>query len=271
MDTCSDVPIARLDVLVRVRMVPPIIVSHMGGETAINRAGDLTLGGRGSLAIVELSEVLGVEHYELPAGVIALLGMGEIRRLGKSLDFIASNPGCSWETAVRPARSSCPSLWQRVVACFRRRPATPLPEPVRAPQGLLPNPLHPVPGLSHPSSTNTEAEEQMPFLTDRTPWSGPLVPSAAHCLVESEEEKFTRRKHAQLLQELKQRDGQLLLHQTKASIREDLRRRTADKVDYLRSRSKKHRPSASPGRSSSASSPAGIPKAERLRILKDLQ
>ncbi len=172
VDTCSDVTIARLDVLVGVRMVRPIVVSHMGGETAINRAGDLTLGGRGSLAIAELSEVLGVEHYELPAGVIALLGMGEIRRLGMSLDFIASNPGCSWETSVRPARSSRPSWWQRVVACFRRRPAAPLPEPMRAPQGLLPDPLHPLPGPNYQSSTNAEAEDQTPFLADRTPWSG---------------------------------------------------------------------------------------------------
>jgi hypothetical protein len=249
-------------------MVPPIVVSHMGGETATNRAGDLTLGGRGSLAsIVELSEVLGVEHYELPAGVIALLGMGEVRRLGMSLDFIASNPGCSWETAIRPTRSSRPSWWQRVVVCFRRRPAT----PVRAPQELPPNSLHPLPGLNHSSSASTEAEEQTPFLDDRTPWSGPLAPSAAHRLVESEEEQFTRWKHAQLLQELKQRDGQLLLHQTKASIREDLRQRTADKIDYLRSRSEKCRPTASPGRSSSASSPNAIPKPERLRILKDIQ
>jgi hypothetical protein len=237
----------------------------------INRAGDLTLGGRGSLAIVELSEVLGVEHYELPAGVIALLGMGEIRRLGMSLDFIAGNPGCSWETAVRPARSSRPSLWQRVVACFRRRPATPLPEPARTPQGVLPNPLPPFPGPSRHISAKTEVGEQTPFLDDRTPWSGPIVPSAADCLVESEEEQYTRQTHAQLLQEIKQRDGHLLLQQTKASIREDLRRRTAEKMDYLCSRSKKHRPSASPGRSSSASLPSGIPRAERLRILNDLQ
>ncbi len=111
VDTCSDVTVARLDVLVRVRLVQPVVVNHLGGETTLNRAGDLTLGGRASSATAELSEVLGVEHNELPAGIIALLGMGEVRRLGMSLDFIASNPGCSWELAVLPARvNSSPSL-----------------------------------------------------------------------------------------------------------------------------------------------------------------
>ncbi len=57
--------------------------------------------------------MLGVEHYELPAGVIALLGMAEIRRLGMSLHFIADNPGCSWEVAVRPTR---PELRPQFVA-----------------------------------------------------------------------------------------------------------------------------------------------------------
>jgi hypothetical protein len=252
-------------------MVSPIIVSHMGGDTAINRAGDLTLRGRGSTATAELSEVLGVEHYELSAGVIALLGMGEIRRLGMSLDFIARNPGCSWELAVRPARTSRPSLWQRVVSCFRRRPAEPLPELVTTPLGLAPNPRHPGPGLGCANGTNIDDEEQSPLLVDREPWSGPLAPSAARLLFESEEEQCTCQKYARLLQELKERDGNLLLFQTKARIREDLRRRTAEKMDYLRSRSEKRRPAASPGQSSSMASPVVIPKAERRRILMDIQ
>jgi hypothetical protein len=42
---------------VNVRMVPPVVVNHMGGDTTLNRAGDLTLGGRASMATAELSEV----------------------------------------------------------------------------------------------------------------------------------------------------------------------------------------------------------------------
>jgi hypothetical protein len=275
VDTCSDVTVARLDVLVGVRSVEPVVVNHLGGETTLNRAGELTLGGRSSSVAAELSEVLGVEHNELPAGVIALLGMGEVRWLGLSLDFIASNPGCSWELEVHPARArSDPSIWRRVVSCFRRRPAVPLHEPARAPQGLPSNPPPPLPVFNGENGAHVNEEEQSPLLPeDRRPWRGPTTPSAARRRFEIEEERFQRRRYERLLEELKGRDGRLLLLRTKEKAKEELRQRTFNKMEGLRSRSDKRRPAADYGHSSGSSTPlpASVPEEERLRILTDLR
>jgi hypothetical protein len=160
------------------------------------------------------------------------------------------------------------------MSCFRRRPAVPLPEPARAPQGLPPSHLQPMPRLGGGNGANIDAEEQSPLLrVDRMLRSGPLEPSAARRLFEIEEERFARQTYGQLLLELKGRDGQLLLHRTKAKVREDLRQRTADKLEGLRSRVEKRRPAADPWHSSGGftSPPAFVPKAERLRILTDIR
>ncbi len=91
VDTCSDVTIARLDVLTNVRMVEPTIVGHMGGETRLNRAGDFAFGGVGGPPCICFIAVLGVEHHDLPAGIVALIGLVEIRRMDLSLDYVLRN------------------------------------------------------------------------------------------------------------------------------------------------------------------------------------
>jgi hypothetical protein len=59
----------------------------------------LLLGSDDDGAIV-IHDVFVVEPSGLPAGVVALLGVGEIRRLGISLDAVLANPGREWELAV---------------------------------------------------------------------------------------------------------------------------------------------------------------------------
>ncbi len=67
VDTCSDITLARLDVMVNVRVVEPETVNHLGGETRLRRAGDFTLGGSNPNSTVDLIRIFGVEHHELPA------------------------------------------------------------------------------------------------------------------------------------------------------------------------------------------------------------
>ncbi len=51
-----------------------------------------------------LQDVLAVGVQDLPAGVVALIGVADVRRLGLSLDAILANPGCNWTDAL-------PSRW----------------------------------------------------------------------------------------------------------------------------------------------------------------
>jgi hypothetical protein len=106
VDTCSEITIARVDVLTNVRLVPTVVIGHMGGETTLNRAGDFEFRGISGQPTVCLAAVLGVEHYELPAGIVALLGVSEIRRLNLSLDTIMRNPGCCWTLVIAPLSPS---------------------------------------------------------------------------------------------------------------------------------------------------------------------
>jgi hypothetical protein len=60
-----------------IHLVPPVVIGHMGGETSLNRGGSFELGGNDLVSSVRLDEVLGVEHHDLPAGIVALLGWGK--------------------------------------------------------------------------------------------------------------------------------------------------------------------------------------------------
>ncbi len=50
---------------------------------------------------VTLAGVFIVEHEMLPAGVVALFGVADIRALNISLDTVLLSPDFSWEDAVR--------------------------------------------------------------------------------------------------------------------------------------------------------------------------
>ncbi len=90
----------------------PDVIAHLGGETILREAGSLQLGVPGIDANqVTLHDVLAVGIRDLPAGVVALIGVADVRRFGLSLDFILANPGCDWSDALvgrppvrRPAR-----------------------------------------------------------------------------------------------------------------------------------------------------------------------
>jgi hypothetical protein len=65
-----------------------------------------------------LPNVFAVSEMRLPAGVVALLEVSDIRRLGFSLDYIAEHPGCYWESA-RPRPGFLSRMCQVFVRAFR--------------------------------------------------------------------------------------------------------------------------------------------------------
>jgi transposase InsO family protein len=102
VDSCSDITIARRDVLRDLaRVDAPIVVAHLGGDTILREAGTLHLGVSGVDAnIVTLHEVLAVGALDLPDGIVALIGVADVRRLGLSLDAILARPGCRLTDAL---------------------------------------------------------------------------------------------------------------------------------------------------------------------------
>jgi hypothetical protein len=98
VDTCSDVTVARRDVVTIVHFVrQPILVGHMGAETIFGEAGTLELRSSSGMSSTFLSDVHVVEPNMLPAGVVALLGVADIRALNLSLDAITADPDCPWD------------------------------------------------------------------------------------------------------------------------------------------------------------------------------
>jgi hypothetical protein len=93
IDTCSDVSLARPDVLLSVREADiPVVVNHLGRNAPGN---DHVLHG-----------VFAVAAHDLPAGVVALIGLSDVRQLGLSLDAIADHPASHWEDArLRPRQA----------------------------------------------------------------------------------------------------------------------------------------------------------------------
>jgi hypothetical protein len=97
VDSCSNVTLARRNVLSHLHLVPlPVVIAHLGGETILREAGSLQLGVPGEDASqITLHDVLAVWIQDLPAGVVALIGVADVRRFGLSLDVILANPGCN--------------------------------------------------------------------------------------------------------------------------------------------------------------------------------
>ena len=113
IDSCSDVTLARRDVLVAVSpRETSVAIAHLGGETILREVGTFTLESEEGREPVILGNVFAVEAGELPAGVVALIGMSDVRRLGLSLDRIAAHPGCSLAEA-RPF-----GLTGRLLSCL---------------------------------------------------------------------------------------------------------------------------------------------------------
>jgi hypothetical protein len=219
VDTCPDITLARLDVMVNVRVVDPVTVGHLGGETRLRRAWDFTLGGSTPNSNVDLVRIFGVEHYELPAGVIALLGMGEVRRLGLSLDYIRDHPGCYWDAAIRfPSYVVKAGCWRRLwLRCFGRpsqvvRESVPAALPYRLHQDDEVRPefvgipeketlLRPPP----PQWSGPIAEEETLVRPGPPLWSRPIAPLICPRSLDDEVDRELRRTKALLQEELRRR------------------------------------------------------------------
>ncbi len=103
VDTCSDVSVARRDVLSGVHHTGPdngVLVGHLGGETLLRNAGTLELERSDRGRPVVLTDVYVVEPEMLSAGVVALFGVADIRALGLSLDAVMARPGRPWEQSI---------------------------------------------------------------------------------------------------------------------------------------------------------------------------
>ncbi len=108
IDSCSDVSLARRVMMFNVtRAREVVLVSHLGGKTALDEFGTFSLiGGPGQSGAVSLNGVFAIDGAELPEGVVALIGVADVSVMGLSLDFILANPGCEWTSALRrPDRS----------------------------------------------------------------------------------------------------------------------------------------------------------------------
>jgi hypothetical protein len=117
IDTCSDISIARRDVLRAVGYSDSdqsVLDGYLGGDTIFHSTGTLELERSDRASPVRLGNVYVVEPEMLPAGVVALLGVADIQVLGISLDVVLASPGCPWEDAVRL------SYVQRLRRAFRR-------------------------------------------------------------------------------------------------------------------------------------------------------
>jgi hypothetical protein len=66
----------------------------MGGETVLGEAGTLELRSFSGAPFTFLRDVHVVDPELLPAGVVALLGVSDIRALSLSLDAVMDNPDC---------------------------------------------------------------------------------------------------------------------------------------------------------------------------------
>jgi hypothetical protein len=113
-----------------------VLVGHLGGETLLRNAGTLELGRFDGLRPVMLTDVYVVEPDMLPAGMVALFGVADIRALGLSLDAVMANPGRPWEQSVKL------SWCGRIRRFFRRGwRSTPPPESQFATDAVTPTPF----------------------------------------------------------------------------------------------------------------------------------
>jgi hypothetical protein len=84
VDTCSEVDTCVSAVLDNVRSCPPIRVNSISGVTTLDTEGDFTFD-NGSVVTM-----YAVDRAALPSSITALIGMPTIRKLGISLDHVAT-------------------------------------------------------------------------------------------------------------------------------------------------------------------------------------
>jgi hypothetical protein len=78
IDTCSDVSLARRDVLHALQRVDdPVVISHLGGESCFEEVGSFVLESDRVPPVI-LPRVFAVDETSLPAGVVALLGVDSL-------------------------------------------------------------------------------------------------------------------------------------------------------------------------------------------------
>ncbi len=127
IDSCSDITLARRDILLAFSPAETAVaIAYLGGETSLRDVGTLTLESEEGRRPIILGNVFAVEAGDLPAGVVALIGVSDVLRLGLSLDRIAAHPGCSLAEArtlgVTSRLVSCLSgVCSGVFRFFRRR------------------------------------------------------------------------------------------------------------------------------------------------------
>ncbi len=201
VDTCSDVSVARQDVLSEgFRVWDAVSVGHMGGETLLCETGTLRIDRSTGGPSVVLPGVFVVEPAMLPAGVVALFGVADLRTLGISLDAVMARPGRPWERTV-PL-----TIFGRIRRAFRRCCGV---------------------GASPSAARNASPPERATFADPRPP------------PVDARPERETsagRRTPPSLFPQrapLSPDEGEALLRDTKHQQSEELRRRTAHRVAQL--------------------------------------
>jgi hypothetical protein len=104
LDTGSDTSLALRELLAhRCMTANAIEIAHLGGVTILEEMGTLHLDGAPPrLAALGIAGFFAVDAAALPEGVVALLGVPDIRRLSLSLDYVLANPGCDSQ-AARPS------------------------------------------------------------------------------------------------------------------------------------------------------------------------
>ncbi len=118
IDTCSDVSLARRDVLSRLKVSSDaVVIAHLGEETILTEVGCFVFEGEQAASEV-LENVFAIDGSNLPAGVVALLGVADIRRLGLSLDYVAEHPGIPWQQAIW--RIGLAGYWRRFAEALSR-------------------------------------------------------------------------------------------------------------------------------------------------------
>jgi hypothetical protein len=95
LDTGSEIPIGRIDLLENIRLVrKPVFVEGIGGMCIFDKIGDLLLAGSHRVT------VLAVERGDLPPDFHVLLGTAHLLELGVSVDFALRYPGCPLRDAM---------------------------------------------------------------------------------------------------------------------------------------------------------------------------
>jgi hypothetical protein len=146
----------------------------------------------------------------LPAGVVALLGIADIRHLGISLDAVMLAPGSPWEKSVRI------SVFGRIRRAFRRCFGLATPPERRVP----PRTAHLGPPPEH--RTKTRNVDHRPPPEDR-PWRRAPQSAPPRRSVADLDPRTPGEIEA----------GQALLEATRAHCTEEQRRHTANRVSQL--------------------------------------